>query len=98
MSEREDHTLLMPFVVCLTQGGTYDDDAYVAGYECGIIDATLGQSQPVMTERYVHSANMPQLDLIAMRHGYTTQAEPWDEDESWTHVLLSKVAQQETGQ
>jgi hypothetical protein len=60
---------VMPFVACASAGGRYDDDAYVAGYECGRVDALLGQG-PRSASAVVHEGNLEQLDLIAMNHGY----------------------------
>ncbi len=82
----------MPFVVCQSQGGPHADGPFVAGYECGYIDALLETTKAPVVERYVHSSNLRQLDLIAMRHGYTVKAEPWEDDpEAWTRVVLTAM-------
>ena len=84
------YELVMPFVVCRSQGGPYDDGAFVAGFECGALEARLTIGRPASCELYVRTASLPQIDLIAMRHGYQVEAEPWDEDpDEWTHVLLA---------
>lgn len=60
--------LVMPFTVCESQGGPFDDVAFVAGYRCGVVDAKLADGnceEPVWS----HEDELPQLDLIAMRHG-----------------------------
>lgn len=87
-----EYELVMPFVVCRSQGGVYDDEAFVAGYEAGQIDAALRAAAPMGVEmrRYVHSALLPQLDLIAMEHGYQITSYPWDEHpDEWTLVTIA---------
>ena len=74
------YELVMPFVVCASQGGPHDDQAFVAGYRLGRLNrdlelAALIDAQPGPVA--VPPGDMPQVDLIAMRHGYTVQAEPW---------------------
>lgn len=43
--DHEEHDaefgLVMPFVVCESQGGPYDDNAYVAGFEAGNLAMNL---------------------------------------------------------
>jgi len=81
--------LLMPFVVCEDQGGPYNAKAFVAGWECGVIDTTLRFIAPMggTFQRWVDPGILPQLDLIAMKHGYSTVNEPWDEHpDKWTQI------------
>lgn len=82
-------SLVVPFVVCESEGGSYDDQAFVAGFECGRLDVVLaGQRKRV--EMVVRAASLPQVDLLAMRHGYVLEAEPWEEaPDEW--VLASLV-------
>jgi len=81
MEEPGEYGLVMPFVVTTSHDGPYADDAFVAGYQAGQLDLLL----PIVAqfgstvERYVPPALVPQLDLIAMRHGYTLTAVPWDD-------------------
>jgi hypothetical protein len=87
-----DYGLIMPFVVCKDQGGPYDGDAFVAGYVAGILDTLLPIVRPhgVTVERYVVPELVPQLDLLAMRHGFKLTAEPWDEHpDEWTFVTFT---------
>lgn len=64
----------MPFVVCRSRGGPYDDDAFVAGYQCGEIDKALSVAAVIGTQRLrfpiVYASLLPQLDLVAMRHAF----------------------------
>lgn len=65
--------LVIPFVVCTSQGGPYDDEAFTAGYQAGRIDAhlrhaaTAGADALTVTAR---TALLPLLELLAMHHGY----------------------------
>jgi hypothetical protein len=79
--EPVEYGLVMPFVACRSHGGEYDDIAFTAGYEAAWCAFTLAVVQKVAGsfERWVSPALVPQLDLIAMDHGYKTTTEPWDE-------------------
>lgn len=71
MNEQDSgYGLVMPFVVCTSEGGPHDDSPFVAGFECGRVDALLQYATPAEYETVVHTENLPQLDLIAMRHDY----------------------------
>lgn len=89
MSSDAGYGLVMPFVVCQSAGGPYDDDAFVAGYECGRLEMVLAQG-PESVELPVHTASVPQVDLIAMKQGYAMTAERWEDGEEWTSVSLTK--------
>lgn len=70
----------MKFVVVKTEGGPYDDGAYVAGFELGALNARLeaalhhGLGLPQAT---IHRENLPQADLLAMQVGATMEELPW---------------------
>jgi hypothetical protein len=86
--------LVMPFVVVESQGGPFDDMAYVCGYEACAIDAELQYARPKLIEKYVHTENVAQVDLIAMQHGYTFESTPWaDAPEDWTWVTLRRMSE-----
>lgn len=93
--------LVMPFVVVKSKDGPYDDDAYVAGYEAGRLDARLEAlpAGPVMwmIETPFRTDNVPQLDLIAMQHGFKMEnlsedTEDWQFPE-WTMVSFRRDAE-----
>ena len=91
MSSDDEFDLVMPFVVCRSKGGPYDDHAYVAGFEAGRLDMALTLSPMLPGSRVrepmpYHSDNIPQLDLIAMRHGVRLEVE--DHWEGWSHISL----------
>lgn len=91
--------LVMPFVACESNGGHYQDHAFVAAYSAANLDETLRHLAHLTTngltaatvERYVPPQLVPQLDLIAMRHGFTLTTEPWDEHpDEWTKATFTK--------
>lgn len=100
MTEHE-HELVMPFVTVQSKGGPHEDAAYTAGYECGRLDAFmsflaapgLGGAGFTATIRAV---SVPQVDLIAMRHGFSTErVEPGGDGhdwEGWATVRFEQVA------
>lgn len=85
--------LVMPFVACETNGGSYDDRAFVAGYECGSIDATLRAIAPMAGQfaRFVSPDLVRQLDLIAMQHNYVTLVEVQETTDEWVLVTFSPI-------
>lgn len=84
--------LVMPFVVCASRGGPYDDQSFVAGYAAGRLAvlleslATCGGSGTRFT---VHTGLLPQLDLMAMRHGFTLDSAPCPEADGWSTATFS---------
>lgn len=93
--DTEGYGLLFPCVVCKSLGGPYDDEAFVAGAQFGQVMAEL-ELEPAIVTRYVDSKLVQQIDLAAMHHGYTMQAEPWDEHpDEWTLITLRKIADHE---
>lgn len=86
-----EHELVMPFVVCESVGGPYADEAFVAGYWCGHYDALMERGEA--PGNYVPAGIVPQLDLVAMRHGFTMTAEPWEDDSFHVLVEFAKVAE-----
>jgi len=87
-------SLVVPFVICQSQGGTFDDDAFVAGFQCGEIDRALlaGAALGAETVRFplVRTALIRQLELCAMNRGYphldVDTSEEWPE---WSDVAFS---------
>lgn len=90
-----EYDLVMPFVVCASNGGPYQDDAYVAGWEAGSLDKALELTHSVFpAERIVfpqafHADNRDQIDLIAMRYGMV--AEFADLEDGWVSLVLKRV-------
>lgn len=75
MNERnQTSALLMPFVLCESKGGRFDDEAFTAGFALGELDRDLSlalHSNMNPGERYMRIEYRAQADLIAMRHGFT---------------------------
>jgi hypothetical protein len=68
-----EHELVMPFITVTSKGGPHDDNAYVAGYTCGRLDALLGMYAHLGVlghEQWFAADVAPQVDLIAMKNGY----------------------------
>jgi hypothetical protein len=85
-----DYGLVMPFVVCESVGGPYEDRAFVAGVRYGQIAAEVAELKPGHAWSWtVETPLVRQLDLLAMHEGLTMTAEPWDEHpDEWVHVIL----------
>ena len=81
--------LVMPFVVCASNDGPYDDQAFVAGYECGHLAARLQFEKPALLRLPVRTSSLPQVDLIAMNGGYAIQTQP--EQDGWVSVELMRL-------
>lgn len=93
----EEHSLLMPFVNVTSRGGQFDDDAFTAGYEMGLLDATLAACAELSrdTVATLRVDNCPQADLIAMRHGYRAEFEQADV-EGWVSTRFIHVPEEPT--
>lgn len=85
------YDLVMPFVTVTSKGGPHDDQAYAAGWDCGALDrdlavaAVLSHTPPARTMR---SESARQVDLIAMRHGYTVQVD--DLGDEWSLYVFTR--------
>lgn len=92
LPEFDGMDLVMPFVVCQSQGGPYEDDAFVAGFQAGQIDRSLRAATIANADRVratVMTALVPQLELLAMQHGFLAEITPWPEGpESWSFVTF----------
>lgn len=86
MSEEPD--LVLPFLPVASKGGPFDDASYMAGYEMGVVDATLRASNILRktVTATIHTANTEQADLIAMRHGFVSHAEELDSWPGWSTI------------
>lgn len=83
------YEMVMPFLPVQSKGGPHDDEAFVAGYQMGVLDAQLGGS--VFDQgRAVDVTCREQADLIAMRHGFI--AEFTDEEiEGWVCMSIRRA-------
>lgn len=93
--ESAKYGLVMPFVVVDSVGGPYEDAAFVAGWDCAVMDEALAalaaQRRNGLTaatvQRYVKPEAVPQLDLVAMQHGFTLTAE--DAEHGWVAAVFA---------
>lgn len=88
--DTESYELAMPFVTVKSNGGMFDDEAYVCGFEAGQLDSRMAQISPFLDyyATAIHAANRKQADLIAMRYGYAVEFEECGEDCDWLHVTF----------
>lgn len=90
--EPDGFALVIPFVICQSQGGPHEDRAFVAGYECGRFDHSLAAIAAVGGDRLtqtVRTDSVRQLELIAMHHGfYFGMIEHSNELPEWTTVTV----------
>lgn len=91
--EDEGFGLVMPFLPVASKGGPLDDEAYVAGFEVGRLDAILATAETLGltpdTHYLIHELNAEQLDLIAMRYGFTCTVEPIGE--GWARATVTRI-------
>jgi hypothetical protein len=91
-SEPGSYGLVFPFIVCASQGGPYDDQAFVAGARFGALTARAEAGEPRI-ESYEAPAMVPQIDLLAMHYGYVLAVEPWEvAPDEWVRVVLTQTA------
>lgn len=89
-----EYGLVMPFVAVRSQGGPYDDQPFVAGYQVGHIDQALAVVRllgltAASVQHGVYRPLLDQLDLVAMRHGYrmrSTDMVAGDDTTTWSAV------------
>ena len=79
----------MPFVLCRSNGGPYEDEAFMSGWRMGDLDATLASGGIAMLADSVRPIERRQADLIAMARGYTMAVEA-SGDPDWLSVTFSR--------
>lgn len=97
MSAQDDdedafYELVMPFVVCESEGGPFADDAFVAGVQYGMDSIGLAGNSSIQVWRSsaVRAAVVPQYDLLAMNEGFVMTTEPVEGDDSWVTVTFTR--------
>jgi hypothetical protein len=86
-----EYAPVMPFVLCKSNGGPFDDAAFVAGATCGALIEELRMlrlTAAIPRERYMDARYLPQVDLIAMAHGYAVTLGDLDEASGWQAVTF----------
>jgi hypothetical protein len=90
--------LVMPFVVVASKGGPYDDESFAAGWQAGQIEGALATAVHLGATRLhfpiFRTALLKQVDLIAMRHGYTASVEASEEWPEWGALVITKETDQ----
>lgn len=74
--------LIVPFTACASQGGPFDDEAFINGVDCGVLHAEmrmLGTVGATPLARWVKPGILDQLDLIAMANRYVMKRGETDE-------------------
>ena len=98
LPEDDAMELVFPFVVCQSNGGPYDDDAFTAGYQCGRADSALAAAAAVGASRATFTVGtglVAQVELIAMHHGFTyIRVEECEETPEWSLVTVSTAAEE----
>ena len=86
------YSLVMPFVVCQSNGGPFEDRSFVAGFRLGSINEQLRTApRHSTTFRYVvEPDDVPQLDLIAMQCGLRLRTV--DVEHGWVAAFLRRNA------
>ena len=79
----------LPFVLCRSRGGPYDDEAFLSGWRLGDLGATLGRAGVSALAESIRPRERLQADLLAMAYGYTMAVEP-SSDPDWLLVTFSR--------
>ncbi len=84
-ADEPGYELVMPFITVQSKGGLHHDDSYVAGWECGTLDRDLAicALTGASLTRTLRLDNSPQIDLIAMKHGFATEVDTEAGDSGW---------------
>lgn len=92
-----EYSLVMPFVTVSSRGGPHDDVSYVAGFEAASINARLEMAASIGVAGTqwmpLHRSNAPQIDLIAMRYGFTVHREDFEPGagDNYTQVRFERT-------
>lgn len=84
-----EYELRMPFVICKSNGGVYEDAPFVAGWRLGALDARMGMATTIDAlpqPTYIQETELPQAELLAMKHGYMMTTD--DSDGEWIHITF----------
>lgn len=93
--EDVEYGILRPFITVTSKGGPHEDQAYVAGYEMGLLDARLANGQPFHQDT-LQTVSIGQADLIAMRHGYRLEHRLSEDTPEWTFATFTRTSSEET--
>jgi hypothetical protein len=88
MSDEHDFNLITPLVVCISNGGPFDDHAFVSGVHYAEWRSRLQVGRPTVLEGFEYPDLRPQLELLAMELGYTFTFQSYSDD--WELVKFSR--------
>lgn len=99
--DEPEYELVYPFVACQSQGGPYEDQAFVAGVQLGKltqsleIASTLGVER--LTTRTIYTSLVPQVELAGMAYGFPFMSaeECGDEAPEWSYVTFSVTTEED---
>ena len=86
-----EFNLFVPFINVTSVGGKFDDAAFSAGYEMGLLDFKLFQAAAIQCENLfvtIRADNSEQADLIAMKHKLIIEQKIPDESGQWVSCLF----------
>lgn len=86
MSGLNGDGVALPFVVCASHGGPYEDETFAAGFCSGMLWEQLAWGLPAPEWLTVRTALLPLLDLMAMHHGFAVRVGPTEH--GWTRILF----------
>jgi hypothetical protein len=95
----EEYGLLFPFVNVTSRGGKFDDDAFVCGYEMGVLYRDLAVLQALEFQsisRTIHVDNRAQAELLAMNAGMVMEVgQEWN---GWIDVDFVRPPDESEGE
>lgn len=93
------YELVIPFIPIQSEGGPFDDGAYAAGYEMGRLDVVLSTASNLGltpdTHYLCNEHNAEQVDLLAMRYGFSCLVEPVVATD-WISVTFTAIVPNES--
>lgn len=96
--DEPEYELVYPFVACASQGGPYDDDAFVAGVQLGRIDQALQVAAALGTNQLgpvtIRTSLVRQVELAGMARGFPVLTkddtyESWEAGPEWVTVTFA---------
>jgi hypothetical protein len=80
---------VMPFVLCRSNGGPYDDEAFMSGWRLGDLAATLAGPGVGALADSIRPEERHQAELIAMAYGYAMTVDA-DDGSEWLMVTFRR--------
>ncbi len=89
------YELVFPFVVCQSNGGPYDDDAFAAGYSMGRLDECLraaAQYGAMLVAYTIRTDTVPQAELMGMHYNFPKMTvRTHEEFPQWSEVSFART-------